>query len=372
MWYREAGQFVTNYNQDRRIFPLRFDRWFVAIGLILLVALPTLYGTEYWLSAHMIPLCAVGLATLGLNLLTGYTGQLSLGTAGFMCIGAFSTFNLILRLPDWAINWPTAMLIAGIFAGLVGVIFGLPAIRIRGFYLLVSTLCAQYFVWWFFNQYKYFLDYTPSGVVALPPKYYDYFGLSELMGWDMQSYNNRWFVAILFVIGLTYFAKNLIRSSTGRNFMAVRDMDIAASTIGISVPKTKLLAFFVSCYYCGVAGALYSFAYIGNVDLMIYEVDRSFTIMFMMIIGGLGSITGSFLGAIFVYEFPIAFTVLGDYVFQGAGGHAGGGFDSAAVENVSNMAYGIFIIALLIREPGGFGALWGNYKQKLKTWPFPH
>jgi branched-chain amino acid transport system permease protein len=135
--------------------------------------------------------------------------------------------------------------------------------------------------------------------------------------------------------------------------------------MGISVPRAKLLAFFISCFYCGVAGGIYSFLYIGNVDLMIYEVDRSFTILFMLIIGGLGSISGSWLGAIFVYEFPIIFSFIGDYIFQGA-------FNTAVVENVSNMVYGVFIIALLIREPGGFAALWGTTKQKLRMWPYPH
>ncbi len=364
MIYRETGNFVTSYLKDRDIFPLSFDKIMLGLGLLyLFLYVPT--TSEYFLSAHVIPILAVGLATVGLNILTGLTGQLSLGTAGFMCVGAFGTFNLMLRLPEDYMSLPVALLSSGIFSGIVGVIFGLPAIRIKGFYLLVSTLAAQYFVWWFFNTYTYFLNYTSSGVVAIPPSMYDYWGLGDFFGVDMQGYPARYILALVLCIGLTYFAKNLLRSNTGRNFMSVRDRDIAASVMGISVPKTKLIAFFISCFYCGVAGGIYSFLYIGNVDLMIYEIDRSFTILFMIIIGGLGSISGSWLGAIFVYEFPILFTLLSDALFKGA-------LNTAVVENVSNMVYGIFIIGLLIREPGGLAALWATTKQKLRVWPFPH
>ena len=153
MIYRETGHFVTNYLKDREIFPIAFDKVVVIIGLLFLFLwVPT--TSEYFLSAHVIPILAVGLATVGLNILTGLTGQLSLGTAGFMCVGAFGTYNLMLRVPDYLMSLPVALLLSGIFAGLVGVVFGLPAIRIKGFYLLVSTLAAQYFVWWFFNSYK--------------------------------------------------------------------------------------------------------------------------------------------------------------------------------------------------------------------------
>ncbi|MDA7842178.1 branched-chain amino acid ABC transporter permease [Gammaproteobacteria bacterium] len=364
MIYRETGNFVTNYLKDRAIFSMTFDKVVVILGLLyLFLWVPT--TSEYFLSAHVIPILAVGLATVGLNILTGLTGQLSLGTAGFMCVGAFGTYNLMLRVPEGLMSLPVALLLSGIAAGFVGVVFGLPAIRIKGFYLLVSTLAAQYFVWWFFNSYAWFLNYESSGVVAIAPKFYDYWGLGNLLGVDMQGYPARYLLALTICIGLSYFAKNLLRSNTGRNFMSVRDRDIAASVMGISVPRAKLLAFFISCFYCGVAGGIYSFLYIGNVDLMIYGVDRSFTILFMLIIGGLGSISGSWLGAIFVYEFPIVFTFIGDYIFQGA-------FNTAVVENVSNMVYGVFIIALLIREPGGFAALWGTTKQKLRMWPYPH
>jgi branched-chain amino acid transport system permease protein len=364
MIYRETGNFVTNYMKDREIFPMKFDKIIVVLGLLFLyLYVPT--TSEYMLSAHVIPILAVGLAVVGLNILTGITGQLSLGSAGFMCVGAFATFNLMLRMPDWLMSLPFALMVSGIFAGLVGIVFGLPAIRIKGFYLLVSTLAAQYFVWWFFNSFTWFINYEASGVVAVPPRMYDYWGIGNLLGVDMSDYPARYILALTICIGLTYFAKNLLRSTTGRNFMSVRDRDIAASVMGISVPKTKLLAFFISCFYCGVAGGMYSFLYIGNVDLMIYEVDRSFTILFMLIIGGLGSISGSWLGAIFVYEFPILFTWVGDVIF-------GGAFNTAVVENVSNMVYGIFIIALLIREPGGFAALWATAKQKIRMWPYPH
>jgi branched-chain amino acid transport system permease protein len=222
MIYRETGHFVTNYLKDREIFPMAFDKVVVILGLLyLFLWVPT--TSEYFLSAHVIPILAVGLATVGLNILTGLTGQLSLGTAGFMCVGAFGTYNLMLRVPDYLMSLPVALLLSGIFAGLVGVVFGLPAIRIKGFYLLVSTLAAQYFVWWFFNSYAWFLNYESSGVVAIAPKFYDYWGLGNLLGVDMQGYPARYLLALVVCIGLSYFAKNLLRSNTGRNFMSVRD-----------------------------------------------------------------------------------------------------------------------------------------------------
>ncbi len=304
MYYRETGQAVKSYAEDRRMIPVREDRWVMWVFVAIMFIGVPLFANDYWLSAILIPMMVLGVATLGLNIATGYTGQLSLGSAGFMCFGAFTAYNLMFRLP-WMNLW-LAFLGAGLVAGLVGIVFGLPSLRIKGFYLLVSTLCAQFFAEWFFNAYPWFLNYTSSGVVALPPFHYrflpfqdqifDLFGLEK----DYNKYIYRYFITLIVTILVAVSAKNLVRSSTGRNWMAVRDMDIAAKVIGIQVGKTKLNAFFVSCFYCGIAGAMYSYCYIGNVDFMIYNLRRSFLIVFMVILGGLGSILGSFLGAKFV------------------------------------------------------------------------
>ena len=372
MFYRETGQIVKNYSQDRRMLPVREDRWIMwAFLFVMFVIIPWILvstGTEeYWFSAILIPMMVLGIATLGLNIAVGYTGQLSLGTAGFMCFGAFTAFNLLFRL-DWMNVW-LAFLCSGIVAGLVGIIFGLPSLRIKGFYLLVSTLCAQFFAEWFFNAYPWFLNNASSGVVALPPHHYRFLPFQEQIfemfdiTRDFNDYLFRYYIALIVTILLILAAKNMVRSSTGRNWMAVRDMDIAASVIGIPVGKTKLNAFFVSCFYCGVAGAMYCYCYIGNLDFMIFNLRRSFLIMFMVILGGLGSILGSFLGAIFVYGWPILITIIGDTVFQGA-------FDTAFVENNSKIIVGTIIVLLLIYEPMGFAGLWDKTKHRLRIWPF--
>ena len=364
MFYRETGTFTTSYLEDRKLFPIPFDKWAMGAFMLFMVFVIPFIASDYWLAAHLIPILAFGCAALGLNILTGMTGQLSLGTAGFMCFGAFFTFNIMLRFPEGWMSLPVAMLLAGTVTGLIGVIFGLPSIRIKGFYLLVSTLAAQYFALWFFRSYPYFLNYA-TATVTLPDHHLDYFWIGETFNVDMASYEAKYLLSLGIVTALALFAKNLLRSATGRNFMAVRDMDIAASVIGIPVIRTKMLAFFVSCFYCGVGGALFCYAYLQVLGIRTFEMNRSFTVLFMVIIGGLGSIAGSFYGTILVYEFPIFFSWVGDYVFAGA-------FDTAVVQNVAKIVYGILIIALLIREPGGLAALWATTKQKLRTWPFPH
>ncbi len=363
MFYRETGTFSTSYIEDRKLFPISFDKWAMGVFLLFMVFVIPLIASDYWLAAHLIPILAYGCAALGLNLLTGMTGQLSLGTAGFMCFGAFFTFNIMLRSPEW-MNLPLAMVLAGSVTGVIGVIFGLPSIRIKGFYLLVSTLAAQYFALWFFRSYPYFLNYA-TATVTLPDHHFDLFGIGDAFGVDMASFEAKYLLSLGIVCALALFAKNLMRSSTGRNFMAVRDMDIAASVIGIPVIRTKMLAFFVSCFYCGVGGALFCYTYLQVLGIRTFEMNRSFEILFMVIIGGLGSIAGSFYGTVLVYEFPILFSWAGDYLL-------GGAFDTAVVDNVAKILYGILIIALLIREPGGLAALWLTAKQKLRTWPFPH
>lgn len=368
MYYRETGQRTGSYAEDRRMLPVREDRWAMWGFLAIMFILIPLLANDYMLSAIFIPMMVLSMAALGLNIATGYTGQLSLGTAGFMSFGAFTAFNLLFRL-DWMNVW-LAFLIAGIVAGLVGIIFGLPSLRLKGFYLLVSTLCAQFFADWFFNAYPWFLNYTSSGVVALPPFHYrfipfqdqvfDFFGLAK----DYNAYIYRYFIALIVTLMLTLACKNMVRSSTGRNWMAVRDMDLAAKVIGIPVARTKLNAFFVSCFYCGVAGAMYSYCYIGNVDFMIFNLRRSFLVMFMVILGGLGSILGSFLGAIFVYGWPILLTRFADAAF------GGGTLDTAFIENNSKIIVGTFIVVLLIYQPQGFAGLWNSVKHRLKIWPF--
>ena len=358
------------------MLPLPQDRWLIYAFLAVMMTAVPIVGDDYWLSAILIPLMVFSLAALGLNIVTGYTGQLSLGTGGFMLMGSIMTYNFIYRFDGENIPFdmplPLAFIMGGIVTGLAGVIFGLPSIRIKGFYLIVSTLAGHYFLLWFFTTYTYFVNHDRAGVVLLSSRYYEMswitldpqnYYLPALTTINLNTTVGKYYLVLMFVIALTVLAKNLTRGAFGRNMMAVRDMDIAASVIGIRVATTKLLAFFISTFYIGIAGALFSFSYTTNIDLRMHELDRAFQVLFMIIIGGLSTISGAFLGAIFVYLFDIVIGFIGAEMF-------GNVLDSAFVENLAKVLTGVVIIVLLIKEPGGFAALWQRYKEKLRSWPF--
>jgi len=358
MLYREAGQFKSSYAEDRQIFPIRQDR--IAMGVLLAVAfvLVPLFGNQYWLGALLTPALIFALAALGLNILTGYAGQLSLGAAAFMAVGAFMAYNFVLRMP-WLGIIPSFIL-GGLSAAAVGIVFGLPSLRIKGFYLAVATLAAQFFVLWVLQRVGWFTNYSTSGVVTAQP--------ITILGVPFDTPARKYLFTLSVVAIMALAAKNLMRSETGRAFMAVRDMDVAASVIGIPMMKTKLLAFAISSFYLGVAGALQAFAYLGTVEPEAYSLDLSFRILFMIIIGGAGSILGSFLGAAFIVLFPIFLSLASEWV-QGV---AGAEIPYAMVSNLEAIIFGALIIFFLIVEPLGLARLWQIAKEKLRLWPFPH
>ena len=352
MLYREAGQFKTSYQADGQILPIRQDRAAMfTLLLVALVAVPLL-ASPYLLSAILIPFLIFSLAALGLNILTGYAGQLSLGTAAFMAVGAYASFNFVARIPG--IPLLVAFVLGGLCAALVGIAFGLPSLRIRGFYLAAATLATQFFVIWCLTKIPYLTNYSASGVVTVQTmKLFDYTFVTPA---------SKYLLVLGIVAGMALLAKNMIRSNVGRSWMAIRDMDMAAEVIGFRPLRTKLLAFAVSSFYCGVAGALYAFAYLGTVEPEAYSLDLSFRILFMVIIGGVGSILGSFLGAAFIVLLPIFLNMLA---------HALGlGTDYAS--NLELMVFGALIIFFLIVEPHGLARLWQIGKEKLRLWPFPH
>jgi branched-chain amino acid transport system permease protein len=358
MLYREAGQFKSSYAEDQRIFPLRQDR--IAFWTLMVVAfvLVPAFGNQYWLGAILTPFLIFALATLGLNILTGYAGQLSLGTAAFMAVGAFMAYNFVLRMP-WLGIIPSFIL-AGLCAAAVGIVFGLPSLRIKGFYLAVATLACQFFVLWVIQRWGWITNNSASGVITAQRM--------EILGFAFDTPATKYLLTLAVVTVLALAAKNLMRSETGRAFMAVRDMDVAASVIGIPMMKTKLLAFAISSFYCGVAGALHAFSYLGTVEPEAYSLDLSFRILFMLIIGGAGSILGSFLGAAFITLFPIFLNLV-----SGGISHATGiEISHAVVSNLELIIFGGLIIFFLIVEPLGFARLWQIAKEKLRLWPFPH
>jgi branched-chain amino acid transport system permease protein len=355
MLYREAGQFRISYAEDQRIFPIRQDRVTVALMMAFLFIGVPAFASNYWLQAILIPTLILSLAAIGLNILTGYTGQLSFGTAAFMAVGAFATYNFMLRVPHMPILG--AFVLAGLCAAAVGIVFGLPSLRIKGFYLAVSTLAAQFFIVWALTKFGWFTNHSSSGVISAQQ--------IEILGYRFASAESKYVLTLAVVSLLALAAKNMVRSAIGRSWMAIRDMDVAAEVIGIRPLRTKLLAFAVSSFYCGVAGALYAYTYLGTVEAEGFSLDLSFRILFMIIIGGVASILGSFLGAAFIVLLPIGL----DQLLPGLFGHA---LPAGLTSNLQLIVFGGLIIFFLIVEPHGLARLWQITKEKLRLWPFPH
>ena len=358
MLYRETGQFKTSYAADAAIFPIRQDR--VAVAALLLVAFVVVpfVATPYIFTGILIPLLILSLAALGLNILTGYAGQLSLGTAAFMAVGAFASFNFMVRVP----GMPVLLAFAGggVVAALVGILFGLPSLRIRGFYLAVATLAAQFFILWFLTKVGWVTNYNPSGVITAQQ--------IVILGYAFTTPAAKYLLVLSIVVLMALAAKNMTRGNAGRSWMAVRDMDVAAEVIGIRLMRAKLLAFAVSSFYCGVAGALFAYAYLGTVEPEAFSLDLSFRVLFMVIIGGIGSILGSFLGAAFVTLLPVLLSVTVRFLDSNLGLHIA----ESTISNLELMVFGGLIIFFLIVEPHGLARLWQIAKEKMRLWPFPH
>jgi branched-chain amino acid transport system permease protein len=352
LFFSQAGQIATDYAAERRIFLLWQDRWlFWALLVVAFVVVP-LIGNDYWFSAILVPFLVLALAGLGLNILTGYAGQLSLGSAAFMAVGAFAAYNLQLRIPHLPLLVSIAL--GGVISGLFGVLVGLPSLRIKGFYLIVSTLAAQFFIPWLFTQYGWFSNHNASGVISAPPL--------TILGHSFDSPVGHYQLTLGIVLVLGYAARRLITSPLGRNWMAVRDMDIAAEAQGIPIARSKLLAFAISSFYLGVAGALWAFVYLGTVEPNGFDLTRSFQILFIVIIGGLGSLSGSFLGASFIVLLPIVLGTASTAVF-------GQEVDQALLQNLQKIIFGTLIIYFLIKEPDGLARLWLRLRARLRLWP---
>jgi len=358
MLYREAGQFKTSYAADAAVFPIRQDR--VAVALIVLVAFVVvpLVATPYMFSGILIPFLILSLAALGLNILTGYAGQLSLGTAAFMAVGAFATYNFMLRVPGIPIL--VAFALSGVVAALVGIVFGLPSLRIRGFYLAVATLAAQFFIVWFLTKVGWITNYSSSGVITAQP--------ITILGYTFHTAVSKYLLVLSIVAVMALAAKNMARGNVGRSWMAVRDMDVAAEVIGIRLMRAKLLAFAISSFYCGVAGALFAYAFLGTVEPEAFNLDLSFRVLFMVIIGGVGTVLGSFLGSAFVTLVPVLLSVSVRFLDQSLGLHIA----ESTISNLEFMVFGTLIVFFLIVEPHGLARLWQIGKEKLRLWPFPH
>ena len=358
MFYREAGQFKTSYAADMAIFPIRQDR--IGLAVILLVAFVAIpaFGDQFFLNTMMIPFLILSLAAIGLNLLTGYTGLLSLGSAGFMGVGAYACYKLQTYFPH--VNVLIWIVVSGLASSVVGVFFGLPSLRIKGFYLVVATLAAQFFLEWAFARVPWLYNYNDSGAIEV--------STATLFGVPITGPNatpaTRYLVTLTLVTALAWIASNIVHGRIGRMWMAVRDMDIAAELIGIRLLRAKLLAFAVSSFYIGVAGAMMVFLWFGSAEPEAFDINLSFQLLFIIIIGGLGSILGAFLGAVIIHLMPIGLRALPALL--------GVKVAAATVEHLTFMTTGALIIIVLIVEPHGLARLWQTTKRKLRVWPFPY
>ncbi|ETX16002.1 ABC transporter permease [Roseivivax halodurans JCM 10272] len=358
MLYRTAGQFKTSYQADQALFPVRQDA--ILLGVILIfawVVLP-MTASEFAFQTMLIPVLIYALAAMGLNILTGYAGQLSLGTGAFMGVGAYACYKMVTLMP-W-MNPVVAILLAGVFSAGVGVAFGIPSLRIKGFYLAIATLAAQFFLVWLFEKWAWLYNYNASGAIQVPNL--DMFGL--WVSGPQAASVTQYYLVLGVVTLMTLLCINLTRGNLGRTWKATRDMDIAAELIGINLMKSKLTAFAISSYVVGVAGAMYVFMWKGAAEPNVFDIPLSFQVLFIAIIGGLGSILGNFLGAILIVGLPVALNLLPNAL--------GIPISSATVEHLNVMIVGALIIFFLIIEPHGLARLWALIREKLIVWPFPY
>ena len=358
MFYRTAGQFKTSYAADHALFPIRQDAVLLGVILFLAFVVFPMMANEFTFRALLIPVLIYSLAALGLNILTGYAGQLSLGTGAFMGVGAYACYKLMTIFPE--LNLFVAILMSGFFSAAIGVAFGLPSLRIKGFYLAIATLAAQFFLVWLFQKWGWLYNYNASGAIQVPN--ISIFGI-YFAGPQATAMAQYYFVLVTVAL-LTWFAINLTRGRIGRMWKAVRDMDIAAELVGINLMKAKLLAFFVSSYIVGVAGALFVFLWRGAAEANLFDIPLSFRVLFIAIIGGLGSILGNYLGAILIVALPVLLNTVPAFF--------GLPLSSATVEHLNVMIIGALIITFLIVEPHGLARFWAVIREKLVLWPFPH
>ncbi|MGH1350069.1 MAG: branched-chain amino acid ABC transporter permease [Methyloligellaceae bacterium] len=358
MFYNEAGQFKTSYSADQAILPIRQDRYFMTALLIVAYLIIPFFINDYWANAIILPFLIYALAALGLNILTGYCGQLSLGTGAFLAVGAYASYKIMTAFPD--LNLFFVLISSGIVTAAVGILFGLPSLRIKGFYLAVATLAAQFFIIWLFNKVPWFYNNNATGQITAPPR--------EIFGYLVTGPRAEPVVEYLFtltiVILFALIAKNIVRGRIGRMWMAIRDMDIAAELIGIRPLQTKLTAFAISSFYIGIAGGLMFTVWLGAAESEeTFGIQQSFDVLFIIIIGGLGTILGAFLGAAFIVTLPVGLeAILVDSL----------GMTTAFAEHMKLIILGSLILFFLIVEPHGLARLWEIIKEKLRLWPFPH
>jgi len=355
MLHRESGVFKTSYAADMALYPLPIARWTVAALLVLFAVVAPLSLHEYYLSIINLVMIAV-VGALGLNILVGYTGQISIGHAAFMSVGAYTAANLAVKahLPFW-ITLPAG----GLMAALIGAIVGIPSLRIKGLYLAIATLAGQLIIEWTINHVPWISGGAQASIQVPRP---------SLLGYELRTQGQLYFFLLFFSVVAIVSTLNLVRSRIGRAFVAIRDQDIAAEIIGIDIFRYKLMSFAISSFYAGVCGVLYTY-YLGIANYEQFQIVVSIDYLAMIIIGGLGSVLGSILGATFVTFLPI--------VIRWTMESFGGLFFSPAelpgtISSLRLIVFGALIILFLVMEPEGLNRLWRNIRNYFRVWPFSY
>jgi len=352
MFYRECRNFKDSYASDMAIFPIPLDRWGFIVMLFLAFVIVPLFASEYLITNIIIPFYCFALSAFGLNILAGYAGQISLGHAAVVAVGAYSSFILYAR---YGVPLIPSILGAGVISAVVGTFFGLPSLRIKGFYLAIATLASQFIIEWVI-VHVHWISGGVFGTIEAPDMF--------IFGWELDTAVKKYYLALCIMVLLMTIGKNLVRGQLGRNWMAIRDVDYAAEIIGVNLYRDKLVAFAVSTFYAGVAGSLIAFCYVGVANIEEFNVMTSFALIGMIIIGGLGTILGSFFGAGFFVTLPIFINQsLGTFMEV---------VPADILANIESIIFGGLIVLFLIVEPYGMARLWHTIKDKLRLWPFPY
>jgi branched-chain amino acid transport system permease protein len=355
MIQRECGVLKTTYEADMALYPLPIARWSVAVLAVIFFLLIPLTLHEYYLSvANLVWIAVIG--ALGLNILVGYTGQVSIGHGAFMSVGAYTAANLATRLDS---PWPVNLLAGGLMAAAVGAVVGIPSLRIKGLYLAIATLAGQLIIEWTINHVTFISGGVQASISVPRPR------LGSMV---LSSQRDMYYFLLVFVVIAIVGTMNLVRSRVGRAFIAIRDQDIAAEIIGIDIFRYKLLAFAISSFYAGVTGVLYTY-FLGIANYEQFQIGVSIDYLAMIIVGGLGSVLGSIFGAIFITLLPIVIRVamesFGSVFFNPQ-------TVLNLIPNLRLMVFGALIIFFLVVEPDGLNRLWRNIRNYFRIWPFAY
>ncbi len=346
-----AGTRNYTYAQDMAILRTKTQWAMMFIFFAILFTIPLYLGNYQLGIINLIGITIV--AVTGLNILTGYCGQLSIGHAGFMAVGAYTSAILT---SSFGVPFPLALISAGLSAGLIGMIFGIPSLRVKGFYLAISTIAAQLIILWVINHW------TPvtGGFNGMSVPYMSIGGL------QLRSESSQFYFIMIVTIATVFLAKNIVRTRVGRAFIAIRDNDLAAEVMGINLFRYKLLAFFIGCFFAGIAGSLLAHwsRYVSTEN---FTFANSILYVGMIIIGGLGTSLGSILGAGFIRLLDFTVTHISP-ALQTAFPHWPGAFTTG----ISPLLFGLVIILFLIFEPRGLAHRWQLFKSAYRLWPFSY